>query len=103
MINQPKYDSDPYQGYYRPCGYEVLAVSSTAVGPASMPAATRCARVFFRLNTVRMSIISGLLPTASTLVSMADGYEEILSRPELDNLKLIRESADAEVHFFYYS
>lgn len=102
MMTQPDNNGDPYYRLYKPLSYEVLAVSSTAVGPASIPAGARIARVFFRLNTVRVSVVAGLLPTASTLISFADGYEEIFNRYELDNFKAIRESADAEIHFTYY-
>lgn len=40
--------------------------------------------------------------SGSTGITFDDGYEEFFSGMELANMKLIRETEDATVHFVYY-
>ena len=101
MIIQPKWHQDP-AGFYKPLSHQILTVSSSVVSP-TRPVNARIARVFFRLETVRVTF-DGVNPVAATTgVPFSDGYEELLSLHELDAMKLIRDGGtDAEVHFIYY-
>lgn len=102
MIQQPKYDGDPRHGYYKPLSYQALAVTTGAVVTPTIPETTRMAKVFFRGGITRITLHAAGTPAAAVGVPFSDGYEEFFSRIELDTLKLITETENAEVHFIYY-
>lgn len=101
MIIQPKWHQDP-AGYYKPLSQQILTVDGTVRSP-TRPVNARVARVFFRLETVRVTF-DGNNPVATSVgVPFSDGYEEVLSWLELDAMKLIRDGGTSgEVHFIYY-
>lgn len=101
MIIQPKWNQDP-AGYYKPLSHQILTVDGTVRSP-TRPVNARVARVFFRLETVRVTFDGNNPVAATTGVPFSDGYEEVLSWLELDAMKLIRDGGTSgEVHFIYY-
>lgn len=101
MIFQPKYAGDHQYSYYKVVSQQALTVSSSVVGP-TIPQGCRIAKAYFRGGRVRVMFDGSNPASGSTGITFDDGYEEFFSGMELANMKLIRETEDATVHFVYY-